>query len=68
MLTNERERKTCAKYRARDESGYVHCKECPLVKDSDSFLCKANSHYNRKKCEWEPDDVTMWRRGTNETD
>lgn len=52
MLTNDRERKICEKYSARDEYGFVHCKECPLVKDLQGFLCKANSHYNRHTGQW----------------
>mgnify|MGYP003317427731 CR=1 FL=1 len=55
MLTNNRERKICEKYSARGEDGFVRCKECPLVKDRFSLLCKANSHYNRSTKEWEPD-------------
>lgn len=55
MLTNDRERKICDKYSARDEYGFVHCKECPLVKDRFSLLCKANSSYNRNTRKWDPD-------------
>lgn len=51
----ERERQICKKYSERDRSGKVHCKECPLVVDSESFMCKANSTYNRKTKEWELD-------------
>lgn len=57
MLTNERERKICKKYSTRDETGKVHCSECPLNKSEEryDFRCKANSHYNRKTKEWEWD-------------
>ena len=48
-----KEKEICRKYSARDENGLVHCKECPLVVDSDGFMCKANSRYNRKTKEWE---------------
>ncbi|MDO4746458.1 MAG: hypothetical protein Q4B18_07865 [Bacillota bacterium] len=51
MLTNDRERKICEKYSAVGEDGRVRCRECPLVKDFAHILCKANSHYNRKRRE-----------------
>ena len=52
----QKEKEICKKYSARDENGLVHCKECPLVVDSDGFMCKANSRYNRKTKEWERSD------------
>lgn len=55
MLTNDRERKICDKYSAVGEDGFVRCKECPLVKDRFSLLCKANSSYNRSTRKWEYD-------------
>lgn len=55
MLTNDRERKICDKYSAYNEDGKVRCRECPLVKDRFSMLCKANSSYNRSTREWEHD-------------
>ena len=57
MITNKRDQKICDKYRQTDENGKVRCKECPLSKSKGSydFRCKANSHYNRKEQEWEPD-------------
>ena len=61
MLTNDREIRTCAKYSAYDDTGHVHCHECPLTKGNFSaydFRCKANSHFNRSTGEWEYDD---WR-------
>lgn len=50
----EREKKICEKYSARDEQGFVHCKECPLVIDHTERLCKANARYNRHTKEWQP--------------
>lgn len=59
MLTTEREKKICKKYTTRDGKGLVHCRECPLRKRSykSDFMCKANSHYDRKTGEWEQDEV-----------
>jgi hypothetical protein len=48
----EREKRICSKYSTRDESGRVHCQECPLVVDREQCLCKANAKYNRKTREW----------------
>lgn len=59
MITNEREQKICDKYSAYDETGHVHCHECPLRKGDFSqhdFRCKKWCHYNRKTGEWEPDE------------
>ena len=59
MLTNDREKKICKKYSASDQTGHVHCYECPLMKgniESWDFRCKANSHYDRHKGYWEFDD------------
>lgn len=47
------EKNICAKYSKRDEKGFVHCKECPLVVDAENYMCKANSKYNRKTRRWE---------------
>ena len=30
MLKTDRDKRICAKYGARDETGHVHCTECPL--------------------------------------
>ena len=57
-ITNTREQKICDKYGLRDETGHVHCNECPLVKgnpENYDFRCKANSHYDRHTGEWEYD-------------
>ena len=57
-LTNEREKRTCKKYSTCDESGKVHCYECPLVKGDPckhDIRCKANTHYDRHTKEWEWD-------------
>lgn len=58
MLTNKREQAICKTYGVVDESGHVHCPECPLYKGNPyrwDFRCKANSHYNRHTKEWEYD-------------
>lgn len=54
MLT-EKQKKICEKYKARDEKGLVHCKECPLVIDHDWHTCRAFMHYDRSKKEWVED-------------
>ena len=54
MLT-EKQKKICEKYKARDEKGLVHCKECPLVIDLDGHSCRAFMHYDRSKKEWVQD-------------
>ena len=59
MITNPKEQKICDKFSAYDDTGHVHCFECPLVKGNPNrydFRCKANSHYNRRTREWEYDD------------
>lgn len=53
MLTNDREKRICAKYSAYDEDGYVHCRECPLSKSD--LKCKAIAHYDRKTKVWVSD-------------
>lgn len=61
MILNPKDQKICDKYSAHDNSGQVHCRECPLVKGNPAqydFRCKANSHYDRKTQEWEYDEVT----------
>lgn len=57
MITTNREQNICNKYRAYDDTGHVHCYECPLSKAQGyyDFRCKANSHYNRHTKEWEYD-------------
>ena len=59
MITNSKEQKICDKFSAYDDTGHVHCFECPLRKDTGNrydFRCKANSHYDRHTREWEYDD------------
>jgi hypothetical protein len=56
MLHTDRDKRTCAKYSARDKSGLVHCNDCPLVISKSAIICKANSHYNRLTKAWEPDE------------
>ena len=57
-LTNDRERAICAKYSARDETGHVHCTECPLTVYSWRYecACKAIMHYDRHERDWVPDE------------
>lgn len=62
MLTNDREKSICARYSARDAEGFVHCKECPLVKDIYQTLCKANAHYDRHSREWVLDEETDYEK------
>ena len=50
MLTNDREKRICAKYSAKDDEGRVRCSECPLVKGD--LMCKAIAYYDRKTKEW----------------
>ena len=50
MLTNDREKRICAKYSAKDNEGHVHCSECPLVKGD--LMCKAIAYYDRKAKGW----------------
>ena len=55
MLTTDRERRICAKYSTYDDTGHVHCWECPLHKGNFElwdFRCKANTHYDAKEKEW----------------
>lgn len=59
MISSKREQKICEKYSSRDETNRVHCSECPLVKGNPKaydFRCKANSHYGRRKKDWEYDE------------
>ena len=59
MLKNDRERNICAKYSAYDDTGYVHCKECPLrlPQVAEYGACKAIMHYDRHKRDWLYDEV-----------
>lgn len=59
MLKTERDKKICARYSARDETGKVHCSECPLVRPSpySDVSCVATAHYDRHLREWVPDEV-----------
>ena len=50
----EKQEKICAQYSARDESGKVHCCDCPLVVEREEMLCRRNAVYNRKTRQWEP--------------
>jgi hypothetical protein len=55
----DKQKKICEKYSARDELGFVHCKECPLVIDHYDNTCRAFMHYDRHKKEWVVDNVKM---------
>ena len=61
MLTTEREKRICKKYSAYDDTGHVHCIDCPLndghYVDMPPMTCKAFMHYDRKKKEWVEDAV-----------
>jgi len=59
MLTNDREREICNKYSKQDETGHVHCCDCPLVRPSpySDLSCKATAHYDRHLREWVPDEA-----------
>ena len=52
MLKNDKERKICEKYSARDSEGFVHCFECPLKTDRTRPMCKAVAHYDRHRKKW----------------
>ena len=56
MLKSERQKNICRIYSARDENGYVHCNDCPLVVDRKYHMCRSNSHYDRRLKEWVPDE------------
>lgn len=53
MMLTEKQKKICEKYSAYDETGHVHCNECPLVVSHSKVMCRANSHYNKKTKQWE---------------
>ena len=50
----EKQEKICAQYSAQDDSGKVHCCDCPLVVDREMMMCKKNAVYNRRTRRWEP--------------
>lgn len=49
----EKQKKICTQHSARDESGKVHCCDCPLVLDREMMMCRRNAVYNRKTRRWE---------------
>ena len=57
MLKTEKEKAICQKFGGQDETGHVHCAECPLVVDSAYLKCKATAHYDRHLREWVLDEV-----------
>jgi hypothetical protein len=60
LLTNEQEKRICKKYSAYDDTGHVHCNDCPLnykhYDGMDYLECKYYMHYNRHTRKWEPDE------------
>ena len=60
MLTSDKERAICRRYSAADDTGHVHCSECPLRKGEGGydFRCKAWCHYDRHTCEWVRDETS----------
>ena len=66
MLTTERQKRICARYSARDENGYVHCNDCPLVVNPYQNMCRANAHYDRHSPEWVYDTERDERRSCDE--
>lgn len=53
-LKNDKEKRICAKYSARDVEGFVHCDECPLIVNDERPVpyCKAVAHYDTRLKEW----------------
>lgn len=66
MLTTERQKRICARYSARDENGYVHCNDCPLVVNPYQLMCRAIAHYDRHSREWVYDTERDERRNCDE--
>ena len=66
-LKNDKEKKICAKYSARDADGFVHCDECPLIVNEWNLLCKACAHYDRRLKEWVLDEKTERRTANDNT-
>lgn len=66
MLKTDREIKICKKYSKRDENHFVHCKECPLVKDHEDMICKAIAHYDRHERKWVLDEHLVEQLPFNE--
>ena len=56
MLSTDEQREICARYGKRDEDGFVHCNECPLVISVYWCMCHANSHYDPDECEFVLDE------------
>ena len=56
MLSTDEQREICARYSKRDEDGFVHCNECPLVISVYWCMCHANSHYDPDECEFVLDE------------
>ena len=65
MALSPAERRICEVYGRQDATGHVRCRYCPLALHNKhpmeytrhDLMCKANSHYDRHKREWVPDEV-----------
>ena len=42
MKLTPNEQAICDKYKQRDETGHVHCRDCPLVIDKTYCVCYKN--------------------------
>lgn len=42
MKLTKKEKETCRRYSAADDTGRVRCSECPLALDRKLCICKAN--------------------------
>ena len=57
MLSSEEQRKICAEYGKRDETGHARCNQCPLCISVTWRMCHANSHYDPETCEFVLNDL-----------
>ena len=55
MLLVGKEAEICKKYSAKDDKGFVHCNECPLVLSKNDLTCHATSHFDEESGMWVPD-------------
>ena len=56
MRLTKEEKEICKKYSTYDDTGHVHCHECPLCADKRYAMCK----YNMTAEEWR--DHLEWRK------
>lgn len=52
MRLTKKEKKICKQYSRYDESGYVHCNQCPLVLNANCCICKKNISAKEYKENW----------------